>query len=88
MEVPGRAWLYLNREGPNSLYIRIATPEFPLELDGLIDIFLLLKWHPEGKEQVAINLMLLHLVKTSHQGLIRIGIPLVNPSCPDRTHIR
>ena len=53
VEVPGRAWLHLDRKGANPSHIGISVPDLPLESDRLLNILPLFKWNAEGEENVA-----------------------------------
>ena len=87
IEVPGRTGLDFDREGSNSPYIRISASEFPLELEGPIDISPLFERDAKGEEKVAVDPVPLQLIETFHQSLIGVAIPFMDLSCPRRTHV-
>jgi hypothetical protein len=87
IEVPGRAWLHLDRIGANPSHIGISVTDLPLESNRLVKIFLLFKWKAEDEEKVTEDSMLFQSVKTLHQTLIGIGMAFMHPPHPIRPDI-
>src|SRR4030042_5451977 len=86
--MPGRARLHLDGKSANPSHVGILLSDHLLELYCLLNVCLLLKGHTEGKEKVAEDSAIFHLVKRLHQSLIGIAISFMNLSSGFRPDFR